>query len=100
MVALRHEVHYSNRVVRCFAERPAHIDAMFREAVARDPRRDALVLGEERISYRALDAKVEAVASNLAEQLGETPVDLSNFTLKPWETLTCLIQIRGVPDKP
>jgi len=31
MAALRHEVHYGGRVVRCFADRPAHIDAMFRE---------------------------------------------------------------------
>ncbi len=66
MVALRHETHYGDRVVRCFAERPAHIDAMFREAVARNPERVALVLGEERITYRALDAAVDAVAGNLA----------------------------------
>ena len=46
MVALRHEVHYGDRVVRCFAERPAHIDAMFRDVAARHPERDALVLGE------------------------------------------------------
>ena len=52
MISLRHETHYGNRVVRCFADRPAHIDAMFREVAARNPDRDALVLGEERISYR------------------------------------------------
>jgi acyl-CoA synthetase (AMP-forming)/AMP-acid ligase II len=68
MTALRHEVHYGNRVVRCFAERPCHVDAMFRDAVARVPERDALVLGEQRISYRALDAIVEAVAGNLAQR--------------------------------
>ena len=66
MGPLRHEVHYGNRVVRCFAERPAHVDAMFREAVARNPERTALVLGDERITYRKLDAMVEAVAGNLA----------------------------------
>ena len=66
--ALRHETHYGNRVVRCFADRPAHIDAMFREVAARNPDRDALVLGEERISYRALDTTVEAVAGNLARR--------------------------------
>ena len=46
MAALRHEVHYGGRVVRCFSERPAHIDAMFRDVAARNPDRDALVLGE------------------------------------------------------
>ncbi len=66
MTTLRHETHYGNRVVRCFAERPAHIDAMFRQSVARAPDRDALVLGGARIGYRALDAAVEAVAGNLA----------------------------------
>jgi long-chain acyl-CoA synthetase len=66
MVPLRTETHYGNRVVRCFAQRPAHIDAMFREAVARHPERDALVLGDQRISYRALDAIVEKIAGNLA----------------------------------
>ena len=70
MVALRHETHYGDRVVRCFADRPAHIDAMFRAAVAaRHPERDALVLGERAHQlYRALDEKVEAVAGNLAQR--------------------------------
>src|SRR2546429_9279101 len=68
MIPLRYETHYGNRVVRCFAQRPAHIDAMFREAVARHPERDVLVLGDERISYRALDAVVEKVAGNLAQR--------------------------------
>jgi acyl-CoA synthetase (AMP-forming)/AMP-acid ligase II len=68
MFTLRHETHYGNRVVRCFAERPAHIDAMFRDVVARNPDRPALVLGDERISYRALDAIVEAVAGNLTQR--------------------------------
>ena len=68
MNALRNETHYGSRVVRCFAERPAHIDAMFREVAARNPDRDALVLGEERISYRTLDAAAEAVAGNLTKR--------------------------------
>jgi len=68
MVPLRHEVHYNNRVVCCFAQRPAHIDAMFRAAVTRNPERVALVLGSEHISYHALDATVEAVAGNLIQR--------------------------------
>ena len=68
MFTLRHETHYGNRVVRCFAQRPAHIDAMFREVAARNPERPALVLGEERVSYGALDAIVEAVAGNLTQR--------------------------------
>jgi len=68
MIPLRYETHYGNRVVRCFAQRPAQIDALFRETVARHPERDALVLGDQRISYRALDAMVEKVAGNLARR--------------------------------
>lgn len=63
--AIRHERLYGDRMVRCFAERPASIDAMFRatvEAHADDP---ALVLGDERVSYRTFDERVERVARNL-----------------------------------
>jgi acyl-CoA synthetase (AMP-forming)/AMP-acid ligase II len=68
MFALRHETHYGSRVVRCFAERPADVDAMFRAAVACAPDRAAVTLGEQRISYRTLDARVDAVAANLARR--------------------------------
>jgi len=68
MVPVRHEVHYGNRVVRCFAQRPVHVDAMFRDAVARNPERHALVLGDARITYRTLDATVDAIAGNLARR--------------------------------
>ncbi|WP_205042094.1 class I adenylate-forming enzyme family protein [Rhodoligotrophos defluvii] len=65
-LAIRREVHYGTRLVRCFADRPAHIDALFRETVARFPETTALVLGDERIDYRSLDETVERVAANLA----------------------------------
>ena len=64
--AIRDELHFGGRVVRCFAERPAHIDAMVRETVARHPQREAFALGDTRITWRMLDAAVEAVAGNLA----------------------------------
>src|SRR5262249_10297577 len=43
-------------------------DAMFREAVERKPHSEALVLGERRLTYAALDRLVESVAGNLASQ--------------------------------
>ena len=64
--ATRHETRYGNRVVRCFVDRPASIDAMFRATVARHGDKVAVVLGAERVTYRDFDAKVEAVARNLA----------------------------------
>jgi len=62
---LRRELHYGDRVVRCFADRPKCIDEMFRQVVIRHPDRVALVLDGQRISYRDVDAKVEFIAGNL-----------------------------------
>jgi non-ribosomal peptide synthetase component F len=70
MTAVRHETHCGDRVVRCFAERPANIDIMFREAVARAPDRAALALGDTRITYRALDETVDAVAADYTKATG------------------------------
>src|SRR3546814_14006384 len=36
-VVLRHEVHYGDRVLRCFADRPPHSFAMFADTVAARP---------------------------------------------------------------
>lgn len=62
------ELHYGDRVVRCFAERPSNVDVMFREAVARFPNRTALVLEDERLSYVDLDRRVEALADGLTQR--------------------------------
>jgi hypothetical protein len=40
----------------------------------------------------------EAVVSNTVEEAGETRIDLSNFSLKPWETLTVLVRFRSGTD--
>ncbi len=63
---LTRECHYGNRVVTCFAERPATIDDLFGHAVAGHPDRIAIVFGDTRITYEALDRSVDAVAGNLA----------------------------------
>ncbi len=62
---LRDEAHFGNRVVRCFAERPPHVDAMLQRAVETGADRDAVVCGEIRLTYAELDRRVEAVAANL-----------------------------------
>jgi len=66
MPATRHELHYGDRVVRCFAERPPTVDAMLRAAMARNPAGTALVLGQTRIAYAELGYIVERIAGNLA----------------------------------
>jgi acyl-CoA synthetase (AMP-forming)/AMP-acid ligase II len=62
---LRHERHYGGRVVRCFAPRPANVDAMFRQALSLGPDRPAVTLGERTLSYGALDDLVARCGGGL-----------------------------------
>jgi len=63
---IRHELHYGNRVMPCLADRPPHVDAMFRAAASRDPGAVAVIDGERRITYAALDGMAGRIAANLA----------------------------------
>jgi long-chain acyl-CoA synthetase len=63
---VRRERHFGDRVLACFADRPPHLDAIFREAVAANASADAQVLGPERITYGELDAQVNGIAGRLA----------------------------------
>ena len=63
---VRRERHFRDRVLACFADRPPHLDAIFREAVAANPSADAQVLGGERVTYGELDAQVNCIAGRLA----------------------------------
>ena len=65
MSEFRDEVHYGDRVLRCYRERPAHIDAMFQATVAHNPETIAVVAGDRRTSYRELADQVGRVAGNL-----------------------------------
>ena len=65
---IRRERRYGDRVVACFVERPANVDAMFRRAAAEFPDNDALVAEDgARLSYAALDGQVERCAAGLAK---------------------------------
>jgi long-chain acyl-CoA synthetase len=65
MPKLRREIHYG-RMMRCFADRPAGVDALLREAVRCNAEGLAVVCGAIRLSYRELDTRVDAIMSNLA----------------------------------
>ena len=67
---LRRECHYDGRVVTCYADRPASIDALFRRTVAAHPDRIAVVSAEQRMTYRNLERMVECVAGNERETAG------------------------------
>ena len=64
--AIRHEAHFNDRVVRCFAERPQSFHAMFEAALAAHAGRRAIVFEDSVLSYAALDAEVGRIAAGLA----------------------------------
>ena len=64
--SMRLEAHYGDRVVTCFAERPASLQQLLDEAVQRNPDGDALVCGDERLTYRALLARSSRLAAGFA----------------------------------
>ena len=64
----RDEAHYGDRVVRCFAARPAGMLDMLHQAVQRNPEGEALVCGDERLNYRELLVLSEQLAAGLAGQ--------------------------------
>ena len=63
---LRMEAHFGDRMVRCFAQRPRSVQAMFDATLAAYGDREALVFEGRRWTYRALDAEVAQVAAGLA----------------------------------
>ena len=62
---MRREAHFG-RVFNCFAERPAQLNAMFAQTLARHAAEEALVCAQQRISYAELDDIVTRVAARLA----------------------------------
>jgi len=64
--AMRHEALYGDRVVRCFADRPTSLLAMFDAARAARPQHDAVVCEGMRWSYAETDALGARVAAALA----------------------------------
>lgn len=65
---LRREAHFGDRVVDCFADRPASLHALLEEAVARRPEGEALVCGDERMTYAELGRAAGYLAAALVAQ--------------------------------
>jgi len=63
---IRFEAHYGDRVVRCWQDRPPSVHALLEVASARDPGREAVVCGDERLSYEDLTRRSAALAEALA----------------------------------
>ena len=65
---MRLEAHYGDRVIECFAERPRGLFDLFANAVLRNPDGEAIVYGDQRMSWRELDQKITSVANALAQR--------------------------------
>ncbi len=64
--AMRMESHFGDRMVRCFAERPGSINAMFAATLSAHGTRAALVFEGRRWTWQELDADIGQVAAGLA----------------------------------
>jgi acyl-CoA synthetase (AMP-forming)/AMP-acid ligase II len=89
--ATRHELHFGDRLVSCFADRPDSVDVMLRSALDRHGERDAVVDGDTRLSFKELDAQVAAVAGGLLAA-GLKPGDrLALLISNRWQFVTALL---------
>ncbi|MBT3790066.1 MAG: acyl--CoA ligase [Alphaproteobacteria bacterium] len=59
------ETRFGDRRLNCFASRPGNVDQLLRGSAANDPKAEAIVDGDRRMSYAALDEAVNKVAANL-----------------------------------
>ena len=64
--AMRHEAHFGDRIVRCFASRPPSFHAMFEAALAAHGQRRAVVCNGAAMTYLELDREVGRIAAGLA----------------------------------
>jgi acyl-CoA synthetase (AMP-forming)/AMP-acid ligase II len=67
-VVIRHERHFGDRVMPCFAQRPSGPFEAFEQAVATRPHAEALVAGDVRLTYAALNERVARLAGGLARR--------------------------------
>ena len=59
------ETRFGARRLNCFTARPGNVDHLLRGSAANDPKAEAIVDGDRRLTYAALDAAVDKVAGNL-----------------------------------
>lgn len=61
----RYERHFSDRVIKCFASRPADIGGLLSDAIARAADREAIICGDVRLAYEDLGQRVTKLAGGL-----------------------------------
>lgn len=62
---MRIECLYNDRLVPCHPDRPANLDDMLRRVAKTWPTQEALVSDDTRLSYEALDQRVQALAAGM-----------------------------------
>lgn len=77
---MRREAHFGDRVVNCFAERPATYFELITNAARRNPEGEALIAGEARLSWRELERRALGFAKGLLDR-GVRPKDRAAFFL-------------------
>src|SRR4029453_18937405 len=70
----RHELHFGDRIMRCFTQRPASVYEMLHDAVNTNAEGEALVVDEVRLIWREFHERVMCCAAGLAK-LGVTKGD-------------------------
>ncbi|MGB3866783.1 MAG: AMP-binding protein, partial [Xanthobacteraceae bacterium] len=72
--AMQIEAHFGDRLVPMFRERPRSVWEVVAQAVARNPDGEAIVFGDERLSWRETERRAAAIAGGF-ESLGLRPGD-------------------------
>lgn len=73
-IRIRHEAHFGERVVRCFADRSPDLRRLFEASARARPDAEALVDRDGRWTYRELAVEADRVAAGLSA-LGVSPGD-------------------------
>jgi long-chain acyl-CoA synthetase len=77
---IRHELHFGDRLVRCFVDRPRSLYGLLETALLRNPDGLALVDGGARLTYGDLAGQVERLAAGMAAR-----------GVAPWDRVALLI---------
>ena len=64
--AIRHEIHFGDRLVRCFVDRPPSLFAIFEQSLAANPDGLALIDPDQRLTYAQLAERIDRLAASLA----------------------------------
>jgi long-chain acyl-CoA synthetase len=92
MYTQRKELH-QGRLISCYVQRPAHVNAMLDRVIADMPSQLALVDGEQRMTYAALGRSVTALAAGLSAAGVHKGDRVAVMLANQWETVLSVLAI-------